>query len=223
MEKLDLIKILTNAPEGTELYTPLLGPCEFVKIDDKYENYPILVKTCVRGHTYYCRFSRAGEYLSDCGECGECVLFPSRENKDWSTFNVEGSFKVGDHVVNKETGEAYFLPLKKSTETKGFWAKRVVFSSLDVCEIFISEFMFDEYRKIEKFHPSLLNSFDMVLVRDTPKSIWFATLFSHLDNRNKDEPYVTCDGCHYTYCIPYNAETKDLLGTNNAEPDFYKK
>lgn len=44
MAKLDLIKILTNVPEGTKLYTPLLGPCEFVKIDDIDENYPILVK-----------------------------------------------------------------------------------------------------------------------------------------------------------------------------------
>ena len=34
-------------------------------------------------------------------------------------------------------------------------------------------------------------------------------------------PYNTASG-NYAWCIPYNDETKHLVGTNDEAPDFYK-
>lgn len=52
--------------------------------------------------------------------------------------------------------------------------------------------------------------FDQVLVRDTVQDTWKVNIFSHYDE--KSNTYV-CVGSYYIHCIPYNEETKYLLGT----------
>lgn len=61
-----------------------------------------------------------------------------------------------------------------------------------------------------KFKP-----FDKVLVRDSNLEIWRANFYSHLSN---ERAHVCTHGA-WNYCIPYNEETKHLLGTN----DDYQK
>lgn len=57
-----------------------------------------------------------------------------------------------------------------------------------------------------KFKP-----FDKVLVRDDKEHDWNADLFSHI---NKIGNFV-CLGSSWLYCIPYNDQTKHLLGTTD--------
>ena len=59
----------------------------------------------------------------------------------------------------------------------------------------------------EEFKP-----FDKVLVRDKGGD-WHAAFFSHY-SKNSTYPYFTTEGVYYGECIPYNEETKHLLGTN---------
>ena len=54
--------------------------------------------------------------------------------------------------------------------------------------------------------------FDKVLVRDCD-STWGIEFFEREDVDDKDYPYA-CMNSNYTKCIPYNEETKHLLGTN---------
>ena len=73
----------------------------------------------------------------------------------------------------------------------------------------------------ERFDPKTLKAFDKVIARNEYDE-WTCTLFSHI----KNEPYtlfiyVTCESV-YKYCIPYNDETKHLVGTKDEAPDFYK-
>lgn len=78
-----------------------------------------------------------------------------------------------------------------------------------------------------KFDPKNLISFDKVLVRDSrlvsdsPSSWWRCQIFSFIEEEDKDYPYV-CIGESYSYCIPYNDDTKYLVGTNKEEPKFYR-
>lgn len=53
--------------------------------------------------------------------------------------------------------------------------------------------------------------FDQVLVRDSSSGPWRANFYSHLDNNNN---HVCISGI-WNQCIPYNDETKHLLGTSN--------
>jgi len=69
--------------------------------------------------------------------------------------------------------------------------------------------------------PFNLQPFDKVLVRDSCSEKWRADFFSHI----ADEPYLpyVCFGCVWQQCIPYNDETKHLLGTNQEPPEKYKQ
>ena len=73
--------------------------------------------------------------------------------------------------------------------------------------------------KNEKFDPNTLKPFDKVLVRDTTFGYWECEFFSH--HIDDAYPYVGITSS-YKYCIPYNDETKHLVGTTDEAPEFYK-
>lgn len=74
--------------------------------------------------------------------------------------------------------------------------------------------------KKEKFDPKTLKSFDRVLV-SYGESNWKCKLFSHIDNNGSKYKYDCCDAL-YEYCIPYNDDTKHLVGTTEEAPDYYQ-
>lgn len=215
MENLNLVELLKYAPKGTKLYSPICGECKLVEVSERL----IHVEHYEGDNRYSESFYDKGTYYTD---RGECLLFPSRENRDWSTFKVEKepSFKVGGHVMNKVTGEVRILTSKSRNQNGGFWTKRLN-SSSNSCEIFIND-NDEKYEKVDKFDPKWLKPFDRVLVRDEADRVWRAMLFSHMECREETFPYLTCDSCYYKFCIPYNEETKHLVGTSDKEPEFYK-
>ena len=82
-----------------------------------------------------------------------------------------------------------------------------------------SKFIAPWYKK-DKFDPSTLKPFDKVLVQISRDDIWSVDFFSYYNDEYKK---CICTGLvHYFYCIPYNDETKDLVGTCNEAPDYYK-
>ena len=74
--------------------------------------------------------------------------------------------------------------------------------------------------KKERFDPKTLKAFDRVLVKDSENLTWKINMFSHINNK-AEYPYC-CLLSFYKYCIPYNDETKHLVGTKDEAPDFYK-
>lgn len=86
METLNLYKILENCPKDTILYSPICGNVKLLGID-KFSYFGIKIKTSNQDGI-------GGEinYLSSEGKThtnGECMLFPSKDNRDWSTFNTK--------------------------------------------------------------------------------------------------------------------------------------
>ena len=61
--------------------------------------------------------------------------------------------------------------------------------------------------------------FDKVLVRDNDKYIWSVELFSFY--RNKHSYPFRCIGNAYSQCIPFNDDTKHLLGTTDMCDEQY--
>ena len=82
-----------------------------------------------------------------------------------------------------------------------------------------SKFTAPWYKK-EKFDPKTLNAFDRVLVRNFKTTKWRCEHFSHFDVDN----YNPCiaSGCSYTFCVPYNDDTKHLVGTTDEAPEYYR-
>ena len=81
-EKLNLVEILKNVPTGTKLWSPIIGECEFVEI---VKDYPSPIRCKALDNTFW-GFYSDGRFVNY--EGAQCVLFPSKENKDWATFNV---------------------------------------------------------------------------------------------------------------------------------------
>ena len=79
-----------------------------------------------------------------------------------------------------------------------------------------NKFVVPWYKK-EKFDPKTLNPFDKVLVRDNINNPWVCDHFSYINHANI---CITIDRCKY--CIPYNDDTKHLVGTTNDAPEYYK-
>ena len=155
-ENLNLIEILKDCPKGTKLYSTIYGDVTFELIDE-HKPHPIITR--VDDDLKVC-FTAEGKMYSFYD--GECILFPSREQRDWSKFKP----------------------------------------------------------KKPKFDPKTLQPFDKVLARDYLHDEWMCTFFSHI-RKNSDSPYVGVN-LDWRCCIPYNEDTKHLVGTTEEAPDFYR-
>ena len=82
-----------------------------------------------------------------------------------------------------------------------------------------SKFTAPWYKK-GKFDPKTLKPFDKVLVRDEG-GVWDCDFFSYIRNRDIHHPYVTIASC-CDLCIPYNDDTKHLVGTTDEAPEYYR-
>ena len=84
-ENIDLTKILYGCPEGTKFYSTIFGEVSFVGICLS-SSYPIKVKAHNKhdGTTINEPFTIDGKYAESYD--GECTLFPSKEQRDWSKF-----------------------------------------------------------------------------------------------------------------------------------------
>ena len=72
----------------------------------------------------------------------------------------------------------------------------------------------------EKFDPKTLKPFDKVLTIMANEE-WSTHLFSHIKKIQSSNPYV-CNGIGYKCCIPYNDDTKHLVGTTEEAPEYYR-
>ena len=75
------------------------------------------------------------------------------------------------------------------------------------------------WHKKEKFDPKTLQPFDKVLCKNG-LDMWRCDLFSSYVGTYAC-PNVCISGS-YTYCIPYNDDTKHLVGTTEEAPEYYK-
>ena len=69
--------------------------------------------------------------------------------------------------------------------------------------------------KKERFDPKTLKPFDKVIFKG--HGMWFCGLFSHIHNS-----YACVGETYYKCVIPYNDDTKHLVGTKEEAPEFYK-
>ena len=83
-ENIDLTKILKDCPTGFEFHSSIHGKVIFHEIDEYDWDYPIHCKD-YKGD--YITFSKKGYLLTKYSDV-ECVLVPSKEQRDWNKFTV---------------------------------------------------------------------------------------------------------------------------------------
>lgn len=159
-ENIDLTKILKDCPKGWKFYSSVYGEVKFDCVRDD-ELYSIRLKMEDKSIGY--TTANGKEHYS---YNGECILFPSKDQRDWNKFTAP-------------------------------WYKK------------------------EKFNPKTLKPFNKVLARDYLHGKWTCGFFSHtviFDNKNM----YNMGEVLYKMCIPYNEETKYLVGTNKEAPEYYR-
>lgn len=81
-KELDLCEILKDAPKGLKLWSVVYGEVEFMGIGKKH-TLPVIF------HPIDDKFGGgAVKANGTVGKDGECTLFPSKDNRDWSTFKL---------------------------------------------------------------------------------------------------------------------------------------
>ena len=155
-ENLNLVEILKDCPKGTKLYSTVYGEVELNRIN-KGEKYPIRY---INSEGDELLVTPQGLLIDRFD--GECTLFPSKEQRDWSEFKL----------------------------------------------------------KKPKFDPKTLQPFDKILVRDSDECLWGCAFYSH--TKEDDEYKYKTLHWGYKYCIPYNNDTKHLVGTKDEAPEYYR-
>ena len=75
-----------------------------------------------------------------------------------------------------------------------------------------------------KFDPKTLQPFDKVLIRRGSENynVWFPDFVSDPPNGANNKTLCMCIGEDIAMVIPYNDETKHLVGTTDEAPEYYR-
>ena len=147
--------------------------------------------------------------------------------KGWE-FYSSSLREVAFEGICDDEKEAYPIRVKvgQLAYTTGFTKEGVQLKGKGECTLFPSKdhrdwskFTAPWYKK-GKFDPNTLKTFDRVLTRHFDDERWEINFYSYT-NPNWLWPY-TCMDKSYKYCIPYNDDTKHLVGTTDEAPEFYK-
>ena len=163
-ENIDLTKILKDCPKGTEFYHAAYGRVWFrcINLDC---SYPIRLSFSEEISDDACVTSKGFIHKN---YDGECLLFPSKDQRDWSKFTAP-------------------------------WYKK------------------------EKFDPKTLKPFDKVLVKISNESFntWYADFVAEPSHVKNETPLIL-GAKEANMVIPYNDETKHLVGTTDEAPEYYR-
>lgn len=132
-QKLNIAEILKNKPRGTKLYSMIHGKCSFEAVTD--EIFKINFCTSKFGLTQSgeCTLIKFGNMYDG----GECIIFPSKEMRDWSKF----SWKKGDILISSDGGaEVIFNKWYDDTYTS-FYCKHYLNSEDKNKIVYYEEFL----------------------------------------------------------------------------------
>lgn len=131
--KINITTILKNKPKGTKLYSTVHGKCTLEAITD--EIFKINFCTSKFGLTQSgeCTLIKFGNMYDG----GECIIFPSKEMRDWSKFQWE----KGDILISNDGGtEVIFDKWYDDTYTS-FYCKHYLNSENKNKIVYYEEFL----------------------------------------------------------------------------------
>ena len=223
----NLISILKHCPEGTKLYSPIYGEVTFTAISGRNK---ILGKaTKWDREIVTVAFTRLGRLSGEFSD-SECVLFPSKDQRDWDKFRIPT--KKGDVIMFN--GQVPCLVTGDYSQDKKKWVCGLledgdfctnIIHPSEWCPCFytfatkeIKDELFKAMDKagytwdgetLKKKEPQF-KPFEKVLVRDSESEKWRCAFYSHFEP-NGIYHYGTIIGM-YAMCIPFEGN-EHLVGT----------
>lgn len=218
----NLANILKHCPEGTKLYSPICGDCMLKGVDSD-GTYPINVVPC--SDTYPITFTNEGKLSARFN--GECLLFPSKRQRDWTSFQIP--VERGDIMMFEDKSAVFIVDTMKFgyintiayvDKHSNFRVNQRIFVSYIPASKDMKKKLFEAMDKagytwdsetLKKKGPQF-KPFDKVLVRDINNEPWAISFYSH--KQEGEYPYVTSGDMFFRYCIPYEGN-EHLVGTTN--------
>ena len=151
-----------------------------------------ILKDCPKGWEFYSCIY--GKVRFDCLQSCEYPVLIMRGDGLYASFSRVGKY------TDAPDSECCLFPSKEQRD----WSK----------------FEAPWYKK-DKFDPKTLKPFDKVLVRDECHEKWKCEFYSYLHDDNRCYPYIVINDA-YKHCIPYNDDTKHLVGTTDEAPEYYR-
>ena len=107
-ENLNIVEILKDYPKGTKLYSTIFGEVKLYKFDKHNNKIWVEDKKCgLSSITPDGKFSEEFD--------GECTIFPSKDQRDWSKFKIKKpkfdpkTLHPFDKVLVKMGNESYYV------------------------------------------------------------------------------------------------------------------
>lgn len=216
----NLVSILKHCPEGTKLYSPIYGEVTLYSVNNR--RIDVIATNC-SDETTHIKFNRLGRLILDYSN-SECVLFPSKDQRDWDKFRIPA--KKGDIMMFYDKSAVFMIDAmtdnyvtiiayvdKYSTFRTG---DRILLNYIPASEDMKRKF-FDAMdkagytwdgetlKKKSQFKP-----FEKVLVRDSESDKWKCAFYSHFEPKGIYH-YCTTGGV-YAMCIPFEGN-EHLVGT----------
>ena len=129
----------------------------------------------------------------------------------------DSEYPVKFHFVDIDNLEKYGSVTEQGFFAPYFKGECTFFPSRDQRDW--SKFTAPWYKK-ERFDPNTLKPFDRVIVSNN-NGEWRCAIFSHIKDYDSDYRYDCCYMI-YRHCIPFNDETKYLVGTAEEAPEYYR-
>lgn len=193
---------------------------EIVKIKCRNSEHNTNVDDLLKNNTFHYPEQETEVEVTPDG-CYKCVLKSSRR---------EPMFKVDD--ILRYSG--YDKKLYKITNIELRLYTLVELENKANYKILTFDFVEKQFDKIEgdnnssvseieelkqkPFSIKDLKPFEKVLVRNDKKNKWVVDFFSYYES--DDKAFICGGGSWWRYCIPFNNETANLVGTNNDYPTY---
>lgn len=222
----NLISILKHCPKGTRLYSPIYGEVTLYSVNNR--RIDVIATNC-SDETTHIEFSRLGRLILGYSNA-ECVLFPSKDQRDWDKFRIPT--KKGDVIMFN--GQVPCLVTDDYSQDIKNWVCGLLEDG-DFCTniihpsewsahfyTFATKEIKDELFKAMdkagytwdgetlKKKETQFKPFEKVLARDTESDKWECTFYSHFDSKGRYN-HNTISGV-YVMCIPFEGN-EHLVGT----------
>lgn len=212
---INIVEKLKDCPKGTKLYSTVFGDLEFLEIDNENRNYPITVTVKDKDWGKE-KFTAEGKWTIT--KNSECVLFPSKDNRDWNKFRIP--VKRGDIMMIPNSDHA-FITTGEFTDnasvmficgvdednelcinpgnagwTKGFYipaseeAKKKLFDKMEAAGYRWNA----DTLKLEKIEPSMFKEGNVLIKYDT------LFLSTGIIKNNIIQAYCLCDDGTFMDC-----------------------
>ena len=197
-----------------ELYSPLCGKCVFDRL-----NFGTII--CKKQNTQEITFTSKGYYMLPVFDDCECMIFPSKDQRDWSKF--QRPFKDGDIVVCTNTSCTFTAIFKSMRDDRTFYRYGVMFDNNFRCLVndwsdFNDSCRFATEEEKQKLFQTIKNNgynwnaetktlekLPKFKVGDKIQSVISSSYYTVVDIKN-DQYFIKSDTEKYTYQVSFSNE-----------------